>query len=141
MASNLVAVKDKVQRILTNEFNSIDIDKNGRFSLRYESARLFVYAVDQEKRVVINLECPLLFKVKPTPELYKHLALHGDDFFFGHLSATETDDGIVIMFTHSLLGDYLDEQELLQAVFGVLGKGNDLDDELQGKFGGEKMHE
>ena len=141
MASNLAAVKDKVQKILTNAFNAVEVDKEGRFSLRYESARLFVRVWERGDRVLISLECPILFDVKPTPELFKYLALHGDDFIFGHLSASEGTDGILVMFTHTLLGDYLDEQELLQAAIGVLGNGNDLDDELQGQFGGEKMHD
>jgi hypothetical protein len=138
----LPIVKEKVQKILTTKFSHVELTQDG-FSLRHESARAFVrvWAHDDDSPIIIGVDCPVLFNVKPTPELFRYIALHGNDYIFGHLSADETDDGIMIMFTHSLLGDYLDEDELGRAVAGVLGTGNDIDDELKAKFGGNLFHE
>lgn len=141
MAANLGIVKDKVQRILAENFNGVELGKAGNFTLRHESARLFIDFIPQETRVIVNLVAPLLLKVTPTPELFHYIAVHGDDYIFGHLSADETDDGVVVLFSHALLGDYLDDEELLASVRGVLGGGNELDDELQAQFGGTKFHE
>lgn len=140
--ANLVAVRDKVQRILAARF-AVELTPDNNFTLRHESARLFVrcWEPPDGQRVIVALEVPLLFNVKPTPEVFKYVALHGDDYIFGHLSARETENGAMLAFTHSLLGDYLDDEELIQAVIGVLGVGNDIDDQLQAQFGGEKYHE
>ena len=42
------------------------------------------------------------------------------------------------MFSHTLLGDYLDPEELRSAIGAVATTGNDLDDEVQDRFGGER---
>ena len=58
----------------------------------------------------VTLEVPLLLGVKETPQVFEHIALHADDYIFGHLNATRTDDGLLIRMSHALLGDYLDEE-------------------------------
>jgi hypothetical protein len=144
MSNKLLIVRDKVQKILSSNFNRVEIDRDGDITLRHESARMFVRCWAKEEDdapVIVAVESPLLLRVKPTPELFKHIALHSDDYVFGHLSAREGDDGVLVLFSYNLLGDYLDEEELLRACFGVLGTANDLDDELQSKFGGERFHE
>ena len=137
---NIDPVRAKVQSILAERF-TVELTSNGGYSLRHESAQLFVELVDQETRVLVKLTCPVLFKVKATPEMFEHIALHADDYYFGHLSAFRTEDGASIYFTHVLLGDYLDSEELIQVVVALLQGSNSLDDELQGIFGGQRYHE
>ena len=57
--------------------------------------------------------------MKEAPSVFEYIALHADDYIFGHLNATRTDDGLRIGLSHCLLGDYLDEDELIRAV-GVM---------------------
>lgn len=132
-----------VQQFLTNNFNDVNIDKDGDFSLPLGSARVFVstHTRDDADYTWVSLDVPLLFAVKETPEVFQHIALHADDYLFAHLSAARTDDGLTIMLTHALLGDYLDEQELVRAVGGTLGVADQLDDELKTQFGGTRFHE
>lgn len=139
MSNSLDALRSKVQNILTQNF-SVGLDKDGAFTLEYESAKAWVKCWEQEEtgRVFVRVEAPLLWGVKPTPELFKHIALHSDDFVFGHLWCLEQPDGILILFTHTLLGEYLDDEELMGAVITVVTAGNDLDDDLQGMFGGKR---
>ena len=141
--ANVALVKEKVQNILVNNFNGVELTKQGGFTLRHESARAFVkvWAPDESERTFVSIEVPLLFNVKPTPQLFEHIALHADDHVFGHLSASQGDEGILVMFSHSLLGDYLDSEELTSAIYSVLGSGNHLDNELQAQFGGEVYHD
>ena len=143
MNPNLLVVQSKVQKILSNEFNHVEIDKDGDFTFRHESARVFVrvWTPADDGPVYITVTCPLLFNVKPTPELFKYIALHADDYVFGHLSASETEDGIMVTLAHSLLGDYLDQDELVRGCAGVLFSGNEIDDDLKARFGGTLFHE
>lgn len=45
---------------------------------------------------------------------------------------------VLLIMSHTLLGDYLDEQELRHGVMGILSAANECDDELQKKFGGKR---
>jgi Putative bacterial sensory transduction regulator len=143
MAGDIASVRSKVQQFLTQNFNDVNIDKDGDFSLRHGSTRIFVRTRTREESEItwISLDIPVLFEVKEMPEVFEHVALHADDYVFGHLNAVRTDDGLMIMLSHALLGDYLDEQELLRAVGAMLGTADALDDELQTQFGGKRFHE
>ncbi len=44
-------------------------------------------------------------------------------------------------WTHTLLGDYLDEEELHNAVGAVVTTADRLDDELQSRFGGKRSED
>jgi len=143
MPGDVAATRTKVQQFLTQTFNDVNIDKDGDFSLRHGSARIFVRTLtrDEVDFTWVSLDIPLLSGVKETPEVFEYIALHADDYMFGHLNAVRTDDGLRIFISHALLGDYLDEQELLRAVGAMLGTAEDLDDELKTKFGGQRFHE
>jgi hypothetical protein len=143
MAGDVAAVNAKVQQYLTQNFGNVNIDKDGDFSLRYGSARVFVSTTtaDDADFTWVRLNVLVLTEVKETPEVLEYIALHANDYIFGHLSAYRNEDGLGIFLSHTLLGDYLDEQELVRAVGAVLGSAEDLDDELQAKFGGKRFHE
>lgn len=143
MAGDVAAVRAKVQQYLTQNFSNVTIDKDGDYSLRHNSARIFVKTKTREESdwTWITLEIPLLFDVKETPEVFEHVALHADDYIFGHLNAYRSNTGLSLFLSHSLLGDYLDETELVKAVGLMLSAGDDLDDELKAQFGGTRFHE
>lgn len=142
MSGALAMVRDKVARILAANF-VVGLDSDADFTLRHGSCRVFVsvWQHDDDTPIVISIHAPLLADVEPSPELFKHVALHADDNVWGHLHANETDGKITLGFSHMLLGDYLDEQELVLAVGAVLGTADELDDELQKLFGGRRFHE
>ena len=143
MAGDVAATRAKVQRYLTQNFTDVNVDKDGDFALRHGSARLFAKTRtrDTAEFTWVALEVPLLFEVPESPAVFEYIALHADDYIFGHLSAYRGEKGLALYFTHSLLGDYLDEEELRRAVGLMLGVANDLDNELKEKFGGETYYE
>ena len=143
MAGDVAAARAKVQQYLTQNFNNINVDADGNHSLRNGSTRMFVRTQTQDHLdwTAVILEIPLLNKVKETTAVFEHIALHADDYIFGHLSVTRGDEGLIIWFSHSLLGDYLDEAELCRAVGGMLSLADDLDDALQAEFGGDRFHQ
>ena len=143
--ADLNTVKNRLQSFLASAFR-VELTDRGGFTIRHESAQLFIDVRQNPERpdgpVFINFTCPILFGVQPSPELFEHVATHADDYYFGHLSAFRSEDGsITLFFTHSILGDYLDEQEVVGAVYMLLPVANDLDDALQQQFGGRRFHE
>ena len=89
---------------------------------------------------VVVIEAPILFDVKATPDLFEWIAREGGNSWFGHVRAFDGNEpGTVFLnMSHTLLGDYLDEEELSYALFGVLSVADKLDDELQQRFGGQR---
>ncbi len=134
-------VKAKVQGFLADGW-SAKLHGDG-FVLELESAVMEVRVAQREDtpdgRVLIYLSSPFLWNVPATPEVFKYVALNADNYTFGHLSAYEDDHGsLTLYFSHTLLGDYLDQEELDTAIGAVLNTANDLDDELQKQFGGKR---
>lgn len=141
--ADIASVTAKVQSILTNNFNNVSLLKGGGFSMRNGSARGIVEVQPfGEESVKVMVISPFLYKVVPSPELFEWVALNGGGYHFGFITAIKVDDGsITLSFEYSLLGDYLDEGELVNALLAVLSSANKIDDELKAKFGGEMSYE
>jgi hypothetical protein len=136
-------VTAKVQRILTEEFGTVRIDRDGDFGVQNESAVAFVSVKPWgDDEVVVHVTAYMLNDVPLTPEVFEWVATEGS-YFFGHVHVlrTEGESTGTLVFTHTLLGDFLDKPELLHAVNSVAILANNLDDELQSRFGGRKFIE
>jgi len=97
---------------------------------------------DGDPATLVRLSCPILWEVEPTPALYEWVAREGGNFFFGHVYADDDSSSAGKLFlgmSHTLLGDYLDEEELSSALYAILGSADKLDDELKGRFGGKRL--
>jgi len=140
----------KVQRILTGPMG-LRVQLDGEllrvgFSDVSTEVRIFVLDLgpgnDGEPRTLVRLLAPVLWGVRPSAALYEWIAREGGQYFFGHVSAEddESEPGkLFLAMSHNLLGDYLDEDELAAALWGVLASADKLDDELQGRFGGQRL--
>ncbi len=97
---------------------------------------------DGDPASLVQLSCPLLWEVDPTPQLFEYIAKQGGNYYFGHLSAHDDQSApgkLFLLMSHTLLGDYLDEEELSSALYAMLNTADNLDDELKGKFGGKRL--
>lgn len=141
--TQLLLLKDKVQRYLADLVGPIQLAPDGAFTFQSGSARVFVRCVSWgTDNTLVGVSAPVLFEVQPSPDLYEHIATHGDDYLFGHLSAAAQQDGsVTVMFTHTLLGDYIDPDELKHAVGGVISVADQIDDDLKTRFGGKRFHD
>ena len=133
------ATTGKVQKYLTEGLGSVSIDRDGDFRIPYGSTECFVSIRDGfGDHTIVEAWAIVLSEVRPTAELYHHVA--ENDFTIGNLSVYDADDGTVrLIFSLRLLGDFLDPEELLLAVAMVARTADDLDDELQARFGGRKF--
>jgi hypothetical protein len=139
--THMLVAKDKVQRYLS-EFVRFEVDSEGRYTFRYGSTRVFVEVRDfGDGDTLVSINMPLLLGVSPTAELYREVAT--SSFKFGALTVLEPDeDGtVMVLFHHTLLGTYLDPDELRHAIGMMVTSADDLDTELKGRFGGDTFHE
>jgi hypothetical protein len=139
----------KVQRLLTGPMG-LKISLEGEvfsvvFSDLSTSVQIRIHEwvknKDGEPQTLVLISSLILKAVRPSPELFEWVARQGGSRWFGHVEVHE-DKGnpgtVMLIFSHTLLGDYLDEAELGHGVFGILHGANEWDDELQKKFGGKR---
>lgn len=138
MARDQVAAK--VQRMLTDFVGSVRVDQEGNFRLKFDSAHIFVGVNEwRDDRTLVKVWSPVLRDVTLTPDVFRWVATEGQYRFFAHAKVLENDNGVgTIIWEHDLLGDYIDTEELRLAVASVALGADELDDELQAKFGGRR---
>jgi hypothetical protein len=135
-------VKKKVQRILADELGSVEIDRDGDFVVKHESAVTFIQCRPRNNKpdadIVVRAFCPLVTDVPLTPALYEWVAVDGQEYFFGGCRVLRDDNGKTgrVDFGDSIVGGDLDPNELLNLVYSVVFTANALDNELRDKFGG-----
>ena len=140
----------KVQRLLTGPM-ALRINLQGdtiSVSFTDVSTRVNINVRDWGKNKdgdptsLVQISCPVLWEVNPSPDLFKWIATEGGHFYFGHVTCYDDSSSpgkLFLTMQHTLLGDYLDEEELSSAMYAILGSADKLDDELKGKFGGKRL--
>jgi hypothetical protein len=144
VAQQVEAVREKVERYVEDLVGPFEVDQWDQLHFRWGSAHVFVQCLPYgDDGSVVFITIPLLARLSSDPELFRHVALHADDWHFGHLSLTQNkdDNRLKLWLTHSLLGDYLDVEELKTALAAMGKIADGLDDELKAKFGGDRYHE
>jgi len=134
------SLKNKVQRILTDNLGRVEVDRDGDFVIRYESAVSFVSVLEGfGDSLIVSLKCPLICDVKITNELCRWVATEGQKFVLGscYLNPNEDEKTGWVYFKYAITADDLDESELMNAVGAVATTGNRLDNQLRDQFGGE----
>jgi hypothetical protein len=135
----------KVQRILASEFSNVMLAGDG-YAIERGSTRVSIVVRDFGKdpegnpSAVVRVAAIVAREVPATPELFHWAAVDGSQYFFGSVTALESEDKqqCTILFDHTLLGDYLDPAELASAVALVAGTADQLDDVVHEKFGGKR---
>jgi hypothetical protein len=137
------AAQQKVQRILAGAFDNVMLAKDG-FAIERGSTRISIEVREWgkdpkgEPSSVVRLWAPVVRALKPTPEFYRWAATEGQKFLFGSVTVVDNEDGseCFVAFDHTLLADYLDPDELVQAIVAIVLTADDLDDMVHEKFGG-----
>jgi hypothetical protein len=144
--SNVDSVRQKVQRILTQNMGPVRVDEDGDFIVQHESARMLIEVCEGfgEDGVIVQFNCPLVRGVKLTNEVYKWVATKGQSRRIGALRVVEFEKtpGVgVIANEQCIIADDLDESELMANVAILLSDSAELDTQLQSMFGGELFGE
>ena len=136
-------VKGKVQRILADDLGSVEIDRDGDFVVKHESTIVFVsvfaFNEDEDSDIVVRCVAPMVTAVPLTPEVFRWVAVEGQRFTFGscYVVPEENPANGWIYFRYSIVGNDLDSNELLSAVYRTAFTANEYDDKLVELFGGK----
>ena len=158
-STQLLVVKDKVQRYAKQFFNVINVDDDGDLRITFESTHVVLQVVELDtsnpdivefreendiSKTVVNIFALVLCDVDVTNELFKWIAIEGQDSNFGGFRANIDPDNpkkCNIQFQYRLAGDNLDPGELKGALACVSFTADNEDDELQKKFGGKRWED
>lgn len=139
----------KVQRLLTGPMN-LKIQLQGdTIGVVFTDASTQIHIrvldwgknKDGEPRSLVRVTAPLLRAVDPAAALYEYLAREVPRLWFGNVAVWDDEQNkgkLCLTLGHTLLGDYLDEEELRAVLYGILSSADDLDDRLQQRFGGKR---
>jgi hypothetical protein len=137
-------VKNKVLRLMAKNFEIKTTDSE-MIIVRHESSMLSVVVEEWDNdrdghNTVVKISAYVLWDVKRTPQLYEWVATSGQGYLWGRMACNDADvaSETHLCYERNILGDNLDEPELISAVTSLLMKANELDDELQKKFGGKR---
>jgi hypothetical protein len=117
------------------------IDEDGDYIVSAGSSRLVVVPRELElagDRIVVGVRALVLHDVPLTSDLYRFVSTKSFEFIFGALSVQEVEGRGRIWFEYNVLGDYLDYEEIELALGLVGATADNLDDEMQRAFGGNR---
>jgi hypothetical protein len=131
-------ILDQLRGILSrNEIEFLEDDARTVFTIPFESTACHVEVYDWNGGAVVQLRGIVLENVDAKGErrgrMLERLNALNRDGAFGTLWLTDEDPGTVIL-EHHLLGDELDEIELMHALRAVATRADELDDELSKEF-------
>lgn len=140
-------VRSRVQRFLQDSLSVVEL-RGERFVIPYGSTSCVVAVradtQDPDGPVLVVVAALVLGEVTATADLYEYVGRSAGSYRFGHLYVLEHPADPrkgQLIFGLNLLGDTIDEGELMHAVAAVVSVADRLDDELAAKFGGKTLRE
>jgi hypothetical protein len=138
----MAVVKDKVQTYLRELVGSYEVDSDGDYTFRDGSARIFVSVREMVEHAYVEIYSILTVDIPETPEIYEYVATKSGSYYFGGLGVRkQPENGVRVILSHGLMGDYLDPEELKLAVVLLARTADELDTEIRERFGGTTFHD
>jgi hypothetical protein len=132
-------VQRKVHNILTSEFGSVTVDKDGGFRFPYESTVVNVSVEDfGENETLVQLDGLIALDSKSGASVYEWCNQMNSSIAFGTVVHLESGKNNVTIIKYALLGDFLDPEELFNALRGIVILADKLDDQFISTFGGKR---
>ena len=149
-------VANKVERYLKEIFPSAQKTAEGKFSVAFESTRIWIYIDDGNvpksertkawhlkhdiPNVLVKVWATILVEVPRSPALFKWVATEGQNWMLGGTRVVLGNDGECdLLFGYHMSGETLDPGEFKNGVMAVATTANHLDDIAQEKFGGKRF--
>jgi len=149
-------VRAKVERYAKEIFQNISIAPDGDLQFRFESTKIEIRVrhlktwQNEEDRayhirhglptVRVDIWAFVLIDVPRSPGLFKWVATEGQNWNFGGAKVKLNDDGLAhLIFSYAISGSTLDPGELKNAALMVARTANNLDEDLQKRFGGKRF--
>ena len=140
--ATVAEVQRKVHNILTSEFGSVTVDKDGAFRFPYQSTVVNVSVEDfGDNETLVKLDGLIALDSKSGAAVYEWCNQQNGAIAFGSVVHMESGKNNITIIKHAILGDFLDPAELFAALRGIVILADDLDDKFIAKFGGKRYED
>jgi hypothetical protein len=139
IVANLDETRAKVTDYLHLCIGEFQTSPSGEMWFPFGSTRLAITTRADEtgNRTLVHIGALVASNVPVSDELFRWLADASGSFLFGHLTCSaDGGDDAILAIEHTLLGDYLDLEELRVALAAVASSADQLDDVVVSRFGG-----
>ncbi len=150
-------VRNKVLGYTKEIFSWAELDSDGDISFEFQSTKVWIDVVKMSRpdgvkvkefiaehrlpTTLVRIRAVLVADVPRSPALFQYVATDARRNL-GSINIVLDDEGTCdLFFMYSLAGDDITAGELKHAVFIVATVANQLDDEVQQKFGGKRWTE
>jgi len=130
----VAALKTALEKYLEGEFESCESDGEGGFLVRPKEAPVFVRPVEQDGSTLVRIWTVPNAGVEVDGELAQYLIKENASLTFGMFELDEKTASV--RFAHTLLGDFLNRDELLGAVHGMAAFAHRHERWVEERFGG-----
>lgn len=138
VTAQIAITADRVRRFLERlQAGMLRAIGDGVFDVVVDGTPVRVSVIGEDGRTIVEVATGVGRSVPVTEGLFRWLAEHGQDSRFGHLGCTVEDDFATVHCRYTLLGDFLDYEELRLAVQAVAAAGAAARAVIQTRFGGE----
>lgn len=127
-----------MQRLIADRLGPVTVDRSGDFLIDHDGMRVYVSLSDATvgARTIVVVYAVTNWDLAPEPDLFRYVATRSSDFGFGAIGAAVRDDGNCnVTVRHSLLGDTVDPDELVNAIATVAAMAIVVRDEVVARFG------
>ncbi len=129
-----------VRSCLTAFLTDVDEGEDGNFSFLYESTAIGLALAETDNWTAVTLIAVANHNVPRSGALNKYVAEWGQAHSFGGMSLSHNDDGTDnVNLKWLLFGMHLHPDDLRQAVIAFSLVADEVDDEVQGLFGGRRF--
>lgn len=139
-STEVLRVRATVQQWLSEEFSGVMIGTPGEsdFEFKIDSTFVRVAISPFRENTVIEISSPVILDAPVTDELKQYVLENAGSWVFGGFRYFEDGGGANVIFQHSILGDYVDKEELINSLMAVGATAEKLDDEFKERFGGRR---
>jgi hypothetical protein len=137
--SQVDKVTKSVHRLLTDTFGRVIVNADGKFEFPYESTVLHVGVTEfLEDQTLIEFDAFIAADSKSNIEVYEWCNALNTTLKFGTMIHLVSGKQNLTILRHAILGDDLDEAELLTCLRMLFLVADKLDDEFVSEFGGKR---
>lgn len=141
--SQLQKTRDRVQNILTDKLGSVQIDRDGNIKLEYESTMISVTMTEEKQWTYVSFTSPIAIgsDTRKASEIYEWCNRMNIILDFGavvHSLDPDRPENNYTVIKHTLLGNFLDPDELMSSLFAIIHAANDVDELFVSEFGGKR---
>ncbi|MEX2210521.1 MAG: YbjN domain-containing protein [Gaiellaceae bacterium] len=133
-------LRQKLERLLDEIFGSHPTDSEGDFVVPHGSAVAFLRPIEiYGGQTAVRVWAITNVGLDATDDLARYIATENGKLVFGVLSLDDTRGAVVL--GHTLLGEFLNREEVKVAVAAVAMVADSYDEEIKARFGGRLFTE